>query len=140
MLSKQDKRREKSENSKGRMLNYTKLEIQNYLKSDKISVKEAKLLFKIRTNMLEVRINYKGNYLKNKQDQVSTAPSDFEHLQCPLCNKHLDNEENIFKCEELKNDSEAEFMNLFSKDMNKMSKALKQFHKLWKIRKNKLEN
>ena len=90
--------------------------------------------------MLEVRNNYKGNYLKNKQDQGSTAPSDFKHLQCPLCNKHLDNEENIFKCEELKNDSEAEFMNLFSKDMNKMSKALKQFHKLWKIRKNKLAN
>ena len=120
------------------MLNYKKLEIQNYLLSDKITVNEAKLLFKIRTNMLEVRMNYKGNYLKNKQDQGSTAPSEFELLQCPLCNKHLDNEENIFKCDELKNDSDSEFINLFSKDINKMSKALKQFHKLWKIRKSKL--
>ena len=48
---------------------------------------------KIRTNMLEVRNNYKAKYSKNKQDLGSKAPSD-KDLLCPLCNKHLDNEEN----------------------------------------------
>ena len=126
LLAKQEKRRQKSEHSKGRRLTYKKFEVQNYLKSEKINVNEAKLLFKIRTNMLEVRNNYKRKYSKNKQDQGSKSPSDNE-LLCPLCSKHLDNEENILHCDELENDSDVQFLDLFSKDVDKLSKTVKQF-------------
>ena len=123
LLLKQEKRREKSNDSKGNKLNYVKLELQSYLKSNKFTSKEAKILFKIRTNMLEVRKNYKG-----KDNDIN----------CPLGDGHIDTEENILKCEKLKidndNDSETNFNDLFSKNDEKVAKTLKQFYKKWKIR------
>ena len=127
LLSKQEKRREKNENSKGRKLNYIKIEMQSYLKSNKIKINESKLLFKIRTNMLEVRKNYKQ----------------FDNnVLCPLGDNHIDNEENILKCEKLKtdNDSETQFDDLFSQNEEKVAKTLKIFYKKWKTRSNMLEN
>ena len=135
LLLKQTKRQEKSENSKGNKLKYSKLQMQNYLSSSKITMKEAKLLFKIRTNMLEVKKNYKRKGSKN--EQVSN-----EDITCPLCKKHIDSEENVFKCEELSNmnTSDVEFEDLFSNNEEKMFKCLKHFQKLWKLRQTKLEN
>ena len=103
--------------------------MQSYLKSNKISSKEAKILFKIRTNMLEVKINYKRKF--SQAEQISN-----NDLLCPLGDNHLDSEENILKCENLKtdNDSDLKFSDLFSKDEEKVAKTLKQFYKKWKIR------
>ena len=99
--------------------------MQSYLRSNKITMKEKKLLFKIRTNILEVRKNYKQ------------ASND---ILCPLCEKHIDSEENILQCEELNNNSDVQFDDLYSNNEEKMSKCLKHFQKLWKLRQTKLTN
>ena len=132
LLLKQEKRREKNKDSKGNRLNFNKLEMQSYLKSNKISSKEAKILFKIRTNMLEVKKNY-----KRKFGQDEHILNDNDNILCPLGDNHLDTEENILKCENLKtdnDDSDLKFNDLFSKDEEKAAKTLKQFYKKWKIR------
>ena len=116
--------------------------MQNYLISDKITVKEAKTLFKIRTNMLEVRNNYKTKNKYSSQndndDDKDNGNKDYDDdILCPLCKKHLDSEENILKCEELGTNT-IKFDDLFSKDENKMAIAIKEFQKLWKKRQIKL--
>ena len=80
--------------------------MQPYLLSNKLFVKEAKMLFKIRTRMIEVKRNYKNKYLnKNK--------SEYESLLCGICKTHEDNTENIFLCPELGNIEENRFDDLF---------------------------
>ena len=115
---------------KGNKLHYAKLDIQNYLISDKLTTHEAKLLFKIRTNMLDFRVNFKSKYGKG---QITD-----EYLLCPICKNHVDNEENIFICSELRNVSNAKFNDIFSNDMNLVAKTIKQFQKLWNARKSKM--
>ena len=63
----------------------TKLEIQDFLISDKLTVQEAKFLFKIRTNMLDFRANFKTKYGNNQLTN--------DYLLCPICSNHVDNEE-----------------------------------------------
>ena len=127
LLLKQQKRRDESDRSKGNKIKYKRFGLQTYLKSDKISATEAKLLFKIRTNMLDVKNNYRQKYSKN--DKVSD-----EILLCQLSENHVDSEENIFQCTVLENDTDVKFENLFSENIDKVSKVLKQFKKLWRKR------
>ena len=68
LLFQQQKRRNKSKNSKGNKINYKNFELQKYLRSDKISAKDAKLLFMIRTNMSDVRYNYRHKYTKSNNN------------------------------------------------------------------------
>ena len=56
-----------------------------------------------------------------------------------ICRSHTDNSENIFKCPELGNTSDIQYSDLFSKDMNKISKSIKIFKTLWKTREDKLK-
>ena len=88
-------------------------------------MKEAKLLFRIRTNMLKVHSNYKNNYKIAKQSEANSR----DEILCPLCFKHIDTEENILKCEELNNSSDVQFDDLYSQKEEKMVKCLKHFHK-----------
>jgi len=116
---------------KGNKLKYNKLKIQNYLTSDKFTTQEAKLLFKIRTNMLDFKVNFKNKYGK-------TMVNDEEDILCPLCGNHVDNEENMFLCSELGNILNCEFNDIFSSDINLVAKTTREFQKLWKIRQSKL--
>ena len=127
---------EKAKHKKGRKLKYNKLEIQKYLITDKISTKEAKLLFKVRTEMIEVRQNYKNKYIKKSNEPDINE----EALLCPLCHDHVDNVENMFKCSALntnnQNDQSIQFDNLFS---NNMKTVAQQFSYLWRMRQQKLD-
>ena len=62
---------------------YPKLEMQHYLKNEKISPKNAKLIFAYRTRMANFTENFRGPY----------GPK-----QCPLCFTHLDNQQGAFQC------------------------------------------
>ena len=123
--------KEKGKHSKGSQVKYVEFEIQSYLKSDKITTKQAKLLFKIRSNMLDVRSNYESKYVRKGE-------SDDTKLLCQLCKVHRDTERNIFQCTELGNMSDISFDDIYSKNMDKLAKAVTLFQKLWKIRKNKM--
>ena len=106
--------------------------MQTYLSSDKLTVKEAKMLFKIRTRMIDVKSNYKKKY-------ISKTRSEYESLLCSISKSHEDNSENVFQCPELGNTSDIQFDDLFSRNIDKISKAIKLFQKLWKIRETKLK-
>ena len=72
---------ENNENkSKMQNLNYYTLELQDYLKSDKISTTKKKILFKFRTRMVNVGHNY-GN-----------------KKCCPLCKIEEDTQKHMLEC------------------------------------------
>ena len=62
---------------------YPRLEIQRYLKNEKIIPENAKLIFAHRTRMANFTENLLGPY---------------DPKQCPLCFTHLDNQQGAFKC------------------------------------------
>ena len=72
----------KQTHSKMSNLNYTKLEIQNYLKLGKLNTAEAQTLFRYRVRM--------ANYGENFRGKANV-------VLCPLCNTHLDNQKMCFK-------------------------------------------
>ena len=60
----------KERKEKGRNLVFDQLKIQPYLYSDKLNSKEAIFLFKIRSQMLEVRKNFEKMYMNDMICQV----------------------------------------------------------------------
>ena len=80
---------------------YRDLKLQSYLFSDKVSVKEAQILFSYRTRMA----NYAGNY-----GQVKL---------CPLCSNHNDIQKMSFQCEKIKEKIriQSKYSNIFSENI-----------------------
>ena len=64
--------------SKGSNLSYGELSMRNYLKSEYITGKQAKLIFKFRTRMVQVKQNYKQSNINN--------------VLCPCCHKEEDHQ------------------------------------------------
>ena len=98
--------------SKLKNLEYTKLEIQKYLTSDKLSTRRKKLMFIARTRMLQVGDNF-GN-----KDEL-----------CPLCLLEKNDQPHIiqclvvqFKCPEVFNDTDSKYEDIFSNEPEKMYK------------------
>ena len=54
----------KQKHSKMRNLQYEELKIQNYLKNENITVKEAQNLFRYRTRVARFKENFKNNYMQ----------------------------------------------------------------------------
>ena len=81
---------------------------------------------------ISVIYDYKNKYLNKNR-------SEYESLLCEICKGHEDNTENIFLCPELSYTGENKFEDLFSRDIDKIANALKQFQKLWKTREDKLK-
>ena len=52
----------KGNHSKVRNISHVKLKMQNYLKSKEISQEEAKMIFKMRSRVTSVKINYNGKF------------------------------------------------------------------------------
>ena len=75
----------KETHSKMNDLDYLELSMQNYLKDEKIKVKEARMLFKYRTRMA----NFWGNFKGGRPPQ-----------QCPVCNEagSVDTQQHSFHC------------------------------------------
>ena len=105
--------------SKGSQLKYHKLETQKYLQGAFIE-KEAKLLFKIRSNMLKVKHNFKNDF--NKQN-----------LHCEQCNNGSpDTQEHITMCSGLQHSKNLKYDDLFSPNIQKVKDALLEYKLLWK--------
>ena len=80
--------KKKQTHSKLKDLQYTKLEMQEYLKLENLNTTEALTLFRYRVRMAKYGENFRGN---NKE------------ILCPLCNTHLDNQKMCFEsCSVLK--------------------------------------
>ena len=105
---------EKNKKKKIKNIHYTNLELQQYLKTDKISLRRKKLLFRTRTRMLRVESNY-----GKKQS-------------CPVClSSSLDNQEHLINCSVLKISCpeliniKSSYDDIYSKDIEKMSEVIR---------------
>ena len=81
--------------------------------------------------MLDFRANYNTKYGNNQLTN--------DYLLCPICSNHVDNEESFLQCSGLSNaKTNIQFDDLYSVYMNTVSKSVRHFQKLWKLRKLKL--
>ena len=70
-------------------LTYTKLKMQNYLKSSEFNMNESLNIFKYRTRMADFGENFRAGY---------------DRVLCPLCLGHLDNQSQSFQCIAINNE------------------------------------
>ena len=75
---------EKLEMSKIMYVNRNKFEFQSYLNPSILNIDEAKLMFQLRSRMVE------NNYSNRYDDTL-----------CPVCNVENDTQEHVFKCTKL---------------------------------------
>ena len=120
----------KEGHSKVKHIKYQKLEMQKYMKDSKFSINNIKLLFKLRTRMVQVKRNFKSAYLS---------------LVCDLCKLEEDSQYHLLscevllqKCQELYNDVSVEYDDLFSTS-EKQLQAVKLFEKVLMTREKLLQ-
>ena len=120
----------KIEHSKMDNLEYTELNIQQYLNSTKIYPQLAKNIFKWRTRM----VNFKCNFKNGSADTL-----------CPLGCQDEDLQENILKCQVILNNitsiasSDVVYANIFSKQVQKIKVTIELLQKAFKVRENLIE-
>ena len=79
--------KEKEKHSKMANLWYSDLKMENYLNSNKFTVKQSQTIFSFRTRMANFQENFRnGN----------------GHLPCPLCLIHMDSQSMAFQCPKVK--------------------------------------
>ena len=104
--------------------------MQSYLKSNIFYLEESKMLFKLRSRMLNVKSNFSSMYKDN--------------MNCRLCKKVEENQEHILKCEFLTNDNEnhedVKYTNIFSTNNDEMKEVVRILIEKWKERNSILEN
>ena len=121
-------RAEKQKRSKVREVKHDNLEMQNYLTPTGLSLKQAKLLFQLRSRMLDVRTNFKNKY---------------NDLLCPVCKEKPDTQQHVLECSALLQntnfitDSTVLYSDIFDSDVQKLKSVTQLFDNLWKKR-NKL--
>ena len=115
----------KQGHSKMSNLNYTNLEIQEYLKKKDITPTQAKIVFKFRTRMEKFSENFKGG-----------KPT----KQCPICTETEDTQEHSFKCKVINMNIQVEgnLSDIFTLDIDK--KTAKTLESIVKFRESYLEN
>ena len=103
----------KSAHSKLNDLSYYELRMQDYLTDQKISVRQARIIFKTRTRMTKYWSNYKGMNM-----------SKF----CPICrnDRYIDNQQHSFECKVIKMNIqiENEYAQVFGKIDENLAKTL----------------
>ena len=102
--------------------------MQDYLVTEKLSLSEKRLLFSLRTRMLDVKNNFKSKFGEN--------------LNCSLCKNHLEDQENLLNCSEIVSDidtSQILYSDIFG-TTEKQVKAVKVWKQVIKVRNSKLKN
>ena len=101
--------KEKEKLSKLENNSYKKLEMQNYLKSKEITIRQKKLLFRLKTRMVKVGHNFGRKVL------------------CPLCKLHSDDQKGLLECvllklncKELYNRMNEKYDDIFSEKIQKI--------------------
>ena len=107
-------------------MNYDRLEIQNYLECSQLNTTEKKLLFQLRTRMVDVKANFKNMH---------------SDVICPVCGISEDEQKHILECQALLCNisditaEKVEYEDIFHSDISKQTSILKIFYNLWKKRK-----
>ena len=119
----------KESHSKVRDLKHKTYEMQKYLKpnGEKITQEEAKLIFKLRSKVTEVKQNFRGKY---------------ENVECELCHEE-ETQAHIMTCRELNKheNKEAipEFEEIYKQNVKNQIKIARKFKENFRVRKNLLK-
>ena len=123
---------EKDKLSKVKNVNFSKLQIQDYLLPNSLEMKQQKLLFQLRTSMVELKSNFKRKHNDNL---------------CPICHKDGDDQPHLLQCSELINGmnllSEKEIIlheDIFSEIVEKQARVTRLFESLFNLRKKLLKH
>ena len=83
-----DLENKKESHSKVKNIKYSRLEMQKYLKPNesKIKVEEAQEIFKMRSRVSNVKINFRGNH---------------ENFECKVCKMEDESQQHIIQCNEI---------------------------------------
>ena len=114
----------KNRHEKGKENEYEKLVTNPFFLSNKFTIKQSKLLFKLRSRMLDVKMNFKKKY-----------KDDINLLVCELCgNKNLDDQNHVIVCTAIENnkDNKLTYSDLFSKNLVTVQNAIIIYEKSWK--------
>ena len=101
--------------------------MQNYLKGNrtKISQNMAEIIFRLRSRVTKVKMNYKGS---------------FENLECEVCKEEQESQKHIIeeckKILKIKGNSakDINYEKIFSENVKQQIEIAKQFEENWKIR------
>ena len=118
---------QKGGHSKVKKLNHSKLKMQKYLKANKndIKVEEAQIIFKMRSRMTDVKVNF-----RNKN----------ETLECDVCKDEEETQKHVLECKEImKNKNkilmQPEYEEIFQDNVKNQIEIAKIFIENMKIRK-----
>ena len=113
--------------SKGSENHYLTLKISNYLKS-KLPIKHGKLLFKLRSRMLNVKNNFKNNFITN---DVKLP----EAIYCSFCSTNsIENQEHITICEAFDQPYKMNYADLFCNNLDIVAENIKKYEAIWRQR------
>ena len=122
----------KSQHSKGRELEYNKLQMSGYLKNPKITLFESKMIFKIRSRSLLFKSNYKTRYEHEEDCTTNTR------LLCPICECHEDTQEEMMTCSALTlvniDSFNYSYMDIFGQDQDRLISSSRAFIKKYQKR------
>ena len=99
-------------------LEYVELKLQNYLKDDGISVREAQNLYRFRTRVAKFKENFKNSYAS---------------IACPLCLVLPDTQAHCVQCPVVKDTVRVQgaYRDIFSEDIpSNISKTLLEISEL----------
>ena len=115
--------------SKGSENVYIKLKPSSYLKAnEKMTLSQCKLLFKLRSRMLNVKNNFKNNYI-TKSVKVPEA------IYCSFClSNSVKDQEHIIDCEAFEQPYKIKYTDLFSQDLKIVAENIKKYEAIWKQR------
>ena len=107
----------KNGHSKVMNLKYSKLKMRNYLKANRfrISLEECQEIFKIRSRVTDVKINFRGKY---------------ENLECDICKKQEESQKHILECSEIMKEDgfkKVEYEQIFEEDTKLQLEVVKTF-------------
>ena len=117
--------KKKESHTKMTNLSYPTLEMQEYLKDNKITVSQAKILFRVRTRMEQFGENFKGGR--------DTKP-------CPVCEASKDTQSHSFQCSVIQDNIEVNgnYLEIFNFKVGK--KLATTVENIVKFRENYKEN
>ena len=107
-------------------INHEGLEIQNYLKpiNVKIKIEEAQEIFRMRSRVSDVKMNYKEKY---------------ENFDCDICKEENETQIHLIECKEINNhkkeyEKPPEYEELLKKNVQNQLKIVRHFLQNIKIR------
>ena len=112
--------------SKSEVVEHSELLLQNHLLPNILGNKQKKLLFLLRSRMIDVKVNFSEKYMNNKLFKI--------------CKEESESQEHVLKCKEILKQTnilvngDIDYNHIFDKEVEKQANVTILFEKLWKLR------